>query len=179
MLHVESGSTDPIYMRLVLRPAIALSLTGLTLLAFQNCSPMQAKSTDMSSATGVQCRAQMKAEAMQKGHSFKCGNLQDYACERRIFSPDVEAKNYSTSECLEDGSACLNVEVRQFNTSHARAFEPAETFLAGAEYNREEVRCHHLFIYENMAVFEGEGESIAAALAGATDACEKAQESSL
>ena len=132
-----------------------------------------------SSQASAQCKAELKAEAL-KGTSpyvYHCDNFNNYRCERRVFSPNVATLSHSLKECLPGGDNCVDVEVNQFSTASALAAqEDAALFAAGGSYNREEVRCHHRYFYQGVAVFEGEGDSLEAALAGAMKACERAGE---
>ncbi len=160
----------------VRRSPITFSLLALcALLPFQNCG-QEMKSTQ-NEANSQQCKAQFKAEAIaaKMAPNFNCSDFNNYTCERRVFSPDVEPLSHYLKECVSTGEICVDVEVRQFNTASARSFEPAESFAPGAEYNREEFRCHHKYTYRNMAVFEGEGDSMEEALASAMRSCEEAR----
>lgn len=158
---------------------IAWSLVGLFLLIpFQNCGGQMKPATySDTSSSSLQCKAQVKAEAVAAFDpaSFECGNFNHYSCERRIFSPDVADMVHQLKECLVGGENCVDVEVRQFSTAAAKASgEDPSQFLPGGDYNREEVRCHHMFFYQDVAVFEGEGDSLEQALAQAMKACDQA-----
>lgn len=158
------------------RPLVLSLLILFALLPFQNCG--QEMSSAKSNGNSLQCRAQFKAEAVAARHSqfFNCSEFNNYQCERRLFSPDVENMSHSLKECIGTGEICVDVDVRQFSTAAARTFEPAEAFLPGGAYNREEFRCHHRYIYEGYAVFEGSGDSLEEALAAAMRSCEEAVE---
>lgn len=160
----------------VRRRPLTLSMLALcALLPFQNCGK-QMEANNYGDSNSQQCKAQLKSEAIasKSAPDFKCSEFNNYACERRIFSPDVESLSHLLKECSASGNICVDVEVRQFNTASAREFEPAAAFLPGGEYNREEFRCHHKYIYRGSAVFEGEGDSIDEALAMAMKSCESA-----
>lgn len=129
-------------------------------------------------ASSQQCKAQFKAEAVaaKMAPNFACSDFNNYSCERRVFSPDVEPLTHFLKECVSRGDICIDVEVRQFNTASARGYEPVGAFAPGGDYNREEFRCHHKYTYRNLAVFEGEGDSMEQALASAMGSCEQAGE---
>lgn len=158
------------------RPMSLAALALLVLLPFQNCS--SDLTAAKSQAASQQCKAQLKADAIAARGSgvFHCSEFNSYQCERRIFSPTLENMVHNLTECLGGGDICVDVEVRQINTSAARKYEPEESFAAGAEYNREEFRCHHRYIFKGLAVFEGQGESMEEALAMAMRSCEEAME---
>ena len=156
---------------------VGLSLLLLcALLPFQNCGQMTA-SHDATVSSSAQCRAKLKADALSVARpaDLNCSDFSQYRCERRIFSPDVENMSHSLRECSESGATCVDVEVRQFSTAAQRlAGEEASLFLPGGSYNREEVRCTHVYAYQNVRVFEGEGQSLEEALGQAVAACEHA-----
>ncbi len=161
----------------VRRRPLALALLALfALLPFQNCG--KDMSAARSSANSQQCKAQFKSEAIAARHSgvFNCSDFSNYQCERRVFSPDIENMSHSLKECLGRGEICVDVDVRQFNTASARAFEPPTSFLFGGTYNREEARCFHRYVYQGLAVFEGEGLILEEALAAAMKSCEESVE---
>jgi len=160
------------------RPA-AWSLVLLCLLIpFQNCGK-EMKAASYKDASSLQCKAQLKAEALANfdAGSFDCGNFNHYACERRIFSPTVDDLSHQLTECLPGGENCVDVEVHQFSTANLTGSEDPAFFEPGGSYNREEVRCHHRFLYEDTAIFEGEGDSLEEALSAAMKACDRAGES--
>lgn len=160
----------------VRRRPITLSLLALcALLPFQNCGK-QMEANNYDDSNSQQCKAQLKAEAIasKSAPAFNCSEFNNYSCERRVFSPDVESLSHLLKECTSSGEICVDVEVRQFNTASAKSSEPASAFLPGGEYNREEFRCHHKYTYRGVAVFEGEGDSIEEALASAMKSCESA-----
>lgn len=153
------------------RTYISLSLLLLALLPFQNCGqPMRAF---YSATSASQCLAKVKSEALKvsQNNFYDCESPDNYSCERRVFSPDVANNSLKRREC--DDGICVDVETRHFNTSQAREFEPAESFLPGAEYNRQEFRCSHRFNYQGIAVIDSEGESMSAALARVMDSCKQ------
>ena len=108
---------------------------------------------------------------------FRCDDFASYACERRIFNPDIETMTHSLKECLPGNRICVDVDVRQFNTSVARGpnSSPAD-FAPGGSYNNEEVRCYHRWFYNGMAIFEGDRPSLEESLSVAMAQCEKALE---
>lgn len=133
------------------------------------------------STSSQQCKAQMKAEAIEgvDPGAFRCGSFNNYACDRRVFAPDIANMVHTLKECLGTGETCVDVEVHQYNTAGARgAPEDEPQFLPGGSYNREEHRCHHKYFYRGVAVFEGEGENLGEALAAAMKACESAGDGS-
>lgn len=136
------------------------------------------RSVHSSANASSQCKAQFKAEALAAkiAPSFNCGDFNNYACERRVFSPDVESMVHLLKECVSGGEICVDVEVREISTAAAKLFEPPEMFVPHATYNREEVRCRHKYTYKNSAIFEGEGDSMELALAEAMHSCEQASE---
>lgn len=160
------------------RPAAVSLVLLLFLVPFQNCG-QKMQSASHKDASSTQCKAQLKAEALNgfDAGSFECGNFNHYQCERRIFSPDVGDLTHQLKECVAGGENCVDVDVRQFSTASQKAAgEDPALFVAGASYNREEVKCHHRFFYQDVAVFEGEGDSLEQALAAAMKACDVAGE---
>jgi hypothetical protein len=154
-------------------------LAAGVLLPFQNCGKGY-KSADFdlnSFSSSSQCRVAAKAEALQKLQVTRapvnCSDFNQYACERRIFAPGIQNLSHSLKQCTADGSICVDVDVFEYNTDVARAIASSASFAPGGEYNRQEVRCRHRFSYKGVAVFEGAGDSLEQALAGALDACEK------
>lgn len=124
------------------------------------------------------CRAQLKSEGLdflsKASFTIDCANFNDYQCERRIFSPQLESMSHSLKECLGSGDVCVDVDVRQFNTAAAQASgEPSQMFEPGGDYNREEVRCAHRFAYQGVLVFDGEDDNLESAMAHAISACER------
>ena len=128
----------------------------------------------------AQCKAKLineaKAELTAFPQGVNCADFNQYSCERRIFSPSVSDMTHSLKECLSQGSACVDVEVRQFNTASAAASGAPEDFLPGGDYNREEIRCSHKYVYRGLRVFQGEGDSLEEALAEALKYCERGAE---
>jgi len=167
---------------MVTRPVsrrLALSVIALfAVIPFQNCGQQMKSSTVAGSSQ--QCKAQMKAEAVDgvEPSAFRCGTFNNYACDRRIFSPDVADMSHLLKECIGEGETCVDVDVRQYNTAAARNPADEEMFSPGGSYNREEIRCHHKYFYRGVAVFEGEGDSLSEALAAAMKACESAGDGS-
>ncbi len=159
------------------RPWGYLLILLAVMLPFQNCGkPMHSsRSSDLSSTT--QCKAELKAEALKDvGHlNFSCGDFNNYACERRIFSPETENLSHKLMECAVGGEPCVEMSVLQFSTAAIQASgEDKDLFKKGGAYNREEVRCHHRYYYMGIPVFEGEGDSLEEALSQAMKACEGA-----
>jgi hypothetical protein len=103
-----------------------------------------------------------------------CADFNNYTCERRVFSPDVSDMSHALKECLPGDRICVDVEVREFNTSVARATASEASFAPGGEYNHQEVNCSHRMVYRGVALFTGHADSLAEALAQAMSACEKA-----
>lgn len=121
----------------------------------------------------------MREEAASYKLSAKelaCGDFNAYACERRIFSPEVSDLTESIKECVGSGNICVDVDVRQYNTATARNqnYTDASSFLPGGDYNHEEVRCHHKMVYRGTVIFEGASDSLEDSLARAMAACEQA-----
>lgn len=162
-----------------LRRPLTWSLVAFfALIPFQNCGQKMSSAHSSSSGSSMACRAQLKSEGIEflakASIPIDCGNFNDYQCERRIFSPDVETMSHSLKECLGTGDLCVDVDIRQFSTAEARAAgEPAEMFSPGGDYNREEVRCAHRFAYRGVPVFDGEDDNIESAMARAIAACER------
>jgi hypothetical protein len=148
------------------------------LIPFQNCGKQMKAATYSEGSSSAQCKAVLKAEALASfdAGSFECGNFNHYACDRRIFSPNVDDLSHQLKECVSGGQECVDVEVRQFSTAGLKSSEDPALFAPGEAYNREEIRCHHRFFYEDVALFEGEGESLEEALAAAMKACDRAGE---
>ena len=85
--------------------------------------------------------------------------------------------SHSLKECVPGGTICVDVDIRQFNTSAALGPESrAADFEPGGSYNHEEVKCAHRWRQNGMAVFTGDRESLEEALSEAMDACERASE---
>lgn len=148
------------------------------IVSFQNCG-RGFKSQEISSVS-AQCREAVKAAAPSyklTREELNCGDFNNYGCERRIFSPDLADMSHSLKECLPGDTICVDVDVRQFNTSAARRAEPIDeaAFAPGGEYNRQEVTCYHRMVYRGVSLFEGHADSLEASLAQAMSACEKSQ----
>lgn len=157
--------------------SVILFSTGVAL-AFQNCAT-QKDHLNLSSSSSAQCRTQLKAKVMAEKRpatELKCGDFNNYSCERRLFSPDVDNLQHSIRECSVGGTACVDMDVRQFNTSGLREGAPREAFLPGGDYNHEEVHCYHHYLLKGLAVFEGSADNLEQALAQAMSTCENAQE---
>ncbi len=148
------------------------------MVSFQNCGKgFQTKVTDSLSA---QCQAKIKESAPSfklSAEELNCSDFNQYSCERRIFSPDVSDISHSLKECLPGDQICVDVDVREFNTSSARklAGVSPESLQPGGEFNREEVHCYHRMVYRGVSLFEGSGETIEESLAHSMAACEQAQ----
>lgn len=144
-------------------------LAGGLLFPFQNCSQgfRTAAPTDLSSA---QCTAKMRADAATLNLDVNCDEVKDYACERRVFSPEVESRAETLSDCSR--GACIRVAARFFNT--AGAGDSQESYAPGGEYNHEEIHCYHRQTHRGLTLFEGEGDSIESSLAKAMAACKHA-----
>jgi len=152
-------------------------LTLLMVASFQNCSGKFKSSRAVLESSSAQCKAVLKAEvSAQKlpAAELRCGDFNSFACERRVFSPDVEDLSHSLKECMPGDQICVDVDVRQFNTSGARSPASESEFTEGGAYNREDVRCYHRLRVKGLAVLDGEGDSIEAALAQAMHSCEAA-----
>jgi hypothetical protein len=151
-------------------------LTGL-LVPFQNCGK-PFKSAELASATSSQCQAKLRESAPSlqlNSRDFNCGDFNSYGCERRIFRPHTSSLSESIKECLPGGETCVDVEVRQFDTSGLiTSSPPGPTFYEGGEYNREEVQCYHRGLYEGVSLFVGSADSLEESLALAMAACERA-----
>lgn len=141
---------------------------------------MKSANAQFASMASAQCKAKLVNEAKAELKAFpqgvNCADFNQYSCERRIFSPSVAEMTHSLKECVYGGSFCVDVEVRQFNTSAARASALAEDFQPGGDYNREEIRCSHKYVYRGLRVFQGDGESLEEALAQALRLCERGAE---
>lgn len=153
------------------------SFLGLGLIvSFQNCGKaFKPASTDGLSA---QCHANIKASAPANkltSGELHCGDFNLYACERRIFKPDIQDMSHSLKECLPGDSICVDVDVRQYNTSAGRKASGVTdaSYAEGGEFNREEVRCYHRMSYRGVALFEGEAATLEESLAKAMAACEQ------
>ena len=145
--------------------------------SFQNCGKgFQAKVTNSLSA---QCMAKIKKDAASfklSSADLNCSDFNNYVCERRIFAPEITDLSHSLKECLPGDQICVDVDVREFNTSPARKLAGVnpESFLPGGEYNREEVHCFHRMVYRGVSLFEGSGDSLEESLAHSMSACEQA-----
>lgn len=128
----------------------------------------------------AQCKAEIKNKAAQmkwQPGDFRCDDFSSYACERRIFSPDIETMSHALKECLPGDTICVDVDIRQYNTSTAR--DPASDkadFTPGGIYNHEEVRCYHRWLYKGVAIFEGDQATLEESLSEAMSACDRAWE---
>lgn len=148
-------------------------LATFVVFAFQNCGKGYGAKDALSSTK--QCQAKAKAEAAQSTLSatqLRCSDFNSYQCEQRVFSPDVEDMIHSLKECIAGTEICVDLEVRQFNTSGAKAGATPEQMQAGGDYNHDEIRCFHRHTVLGFVVFEGEGDSLEVALAKAMAACE-------
>jgi hypothetical protein len=154
---------------------------ALLLLPFQNCGT-GFKSAQLDQRSDLQCKGAMKAEALRQSWSaaeLDCGNLANYECERRIFSPDLATMSHQLKECLPGDKTCVDVNVFQFNTQAARkASQNQKDFEPGGSYNHEEIRCQHRFAYRGTRVFEAQRDSLEESLAAAMKACERATDKS-
>src|SRR5262249_46037916 len=56
--------------------------------------------------------------AKMLGPPRPCGDLVSYACERRVFAPEIRDSRHWQRECVAEG--CLEVDVLQFDTSAMR-----------------------------------------------------------
>jgi hypothetical protein len=150
-------------------------LFGLTL-PYQNCGNKMMSAHY--SAVSTQCRPAVKSQAILAKAAvmpqFHCEDFNNYSCEQRIFSPAVDNMTHFLRQCIENSTTCVDVEVHQFSTAAAQKNEAANLFAPGAAYNHDEFKCHHRFVYNGVAVFEGEGASLAEALAGALKECDGA-----
>ncbi|MBX3022213.1 MAG: hypothetical protein KF799_11115 [Bdellovibrionales bacterium] len=154
-------------------------LALLCIVSFQNCSSGFKANRDLAlDSSSVQCRAKMKAEvtaAKLPAAELRCSDFNAFACERRVFSPDASNLSHALKECLPGDRICVDVDVLEFNTAGARAPANEDEFKPGGSYNREDIRCYHRLRIKGVVVFEGVGDSLAEALAGAVHACEAAQ----
>jgi len=148
------------------------------LVSFQNCGKgFKATGSDSLSA---QCQANIKATAPSfklSAGQLNCSDFNNYICERRVFSPDVSDLAHALKECLPGDQICVDVDVREFNTSSARKLpeSTSEDFQPGGQFNHEEVKCMHRMVYRGVSLFEGNSDSIEEALAQAMKGCEQAQ----
>jgi hypothetical protein len=146
--------------------------------SFQNCGKGFQPANE-SVFNSAQCSAKIRAEAPSYKLSpsdLNCGDFNQYACERRIFSPDVTDLSESVKECVGSGDTCVDVDVRQFNTTPARTSGVTNdaSFAPGGDYNHEEVNCYHRMVYRGTSLFEGSAASLEESLAKAMSACEQA-----
>jgi hypothetical protein len=149
--------------------------------SFQNCGKGFHPAISESMSSSAKCTAKMRSEAAAfklSPSELNCGDFNAYACERRIFGPDVPDLAESIKECLPGGRICIDVDVRQFNTAKARAsgVVDAASFAPGGDYNHEEIHCYHRMVYRGISLFEGTADSIEESLAKAMAACEQAVE---
>ena len=151
----------------------------MTLFSFQNCGKSFKSATAESLSSSAQCNAKMREEVpllKLSAAQLRCGDFNAYACERRIFSPDVVDLSDSIKECIGGGETCIDVDVRQFSTALARARgigDPA-SFELGGDYNHEETHCYHRMVQRGISLFEGAADSIEESLSKAMAACEHA-----
>jgi hypothetical protein len=160
-----------------LRQKITYAILTLGMVvSFQNCGKgFQPVSADAFSS--AQCSAKMRAEASTLHLSpseLNCADFNAYACERRIFSPDTVDLSETVKECVPNSQICVDVDVRQFNTTPARAAASADQFQPGGDYNHEEVHCYHRMVYHGLSLFDASADSLEASLAKAMAACEQA-----
>lgn len=143
-----------------------MALITLLALPFHNCSTGFKSTTELS----VQCTEKVRAEgAKYKTENVDCVRASLYTCERRAFSPDVANGVSIAEECTAD--MCVQVTTRSFDTSAARAREPASEFQPGGEYNRDEVTCTHAYRYNDVAPFTGQASNLEQALVFAQLSC--------
>jgi hypothetical protein len=148
------------------------------IVSFQNCGKGFKSSTE-SVFSSAQCNAKVRSEAPSyklSASELNCGDFNQYACERRIFNPDSPDLTESVKECVGGGDTCVDVDIRQFNTSAARAsgVTDAASFAPGGDYNHEEVNCYHRMVYRGISLFEGSADSLEESLSKAMAACEQA-----
>lgn len=151
---------------------------ALLLTSFQNCGKGFESSIGLSKSSLCQAKIREQAQKLSwSASALRCGDMASYVCERRVFSPDVEDMSHVLTECVSDGGTCVEVQVRQFNTSVARTpAADASEFQPGGSYNHEEVKCYHRQLYQGLAIFSADGDSLAEALSGAMASCEAAAE---
>jgi len=151
-------------------------LTLGMVVSFQNCGKgFQPTAAD--SFSSAQCSAKMRAEASTlhlSASELNCGDFNAYACERRIFSPDTVDLSEAVKECVPNSQICVDVDVRQFNTTPARSTASDAQFQPGGDYNHEEIHCYHKMVYRGISLFDGSADSLEASLAKAMAACEQA-----
>jgi hypothetical protein len=153
-------------------------LVFLMLVSFQNCSGKPFESSRVTQSSSAQCKAEFIAKVIADklpADRLNCGDLNSFACERRVFSPDVQDMQHSLRECLPGDQTCVDVDVFQFNTA-GRAGSSSEQMAPGGDYNREEIRCYNKLQVRGNVVIQSDGDSVADALAKAMAACEGAQE---
>ena len=143
--------------------------------SFQNCGKGGFKSTG-SDALSSQCQATIKKAAPDfklSASELKCSDFNEYACERRVFSPDLSDMVHQLKECLPGERICVDVTIRQINTQAGyKVSEDPVDFAPGGQFNNQEVKCSHRMVYRGVALFEGNADSLEAALAQAMSACE-------
>lgn len=137
-----------------------VSACAVLVLFFQNCGDgfRSAGSKSLSSL----CTSSIKLAAKSTPLDVEtCQNIEEYFCERRVFSKDAENGVAEERECLASGD-CLNVTTRYYSTKHVEDTE---------DYNRSEVFCAHSHRVRDVAVYSGEAETLEEAIALAVASC--------
>lgn len=141
---------------------------------YVNCSGF--KGTDglsLSNLSSISCREKVQASAESKIEITQCENIENYKCERRIFSPSVENSSSDNEICgtFEGLPICVMTHLLSFNTEAARTPDSDAEFSEGGEFNREDFQCIYNLAGANTPLFQALGESVMDALSNAVQLC--------
>lgn len=165
-----------------LRKLKALGVIGVVVLTaafFQNCSKgyKASQSIASSSSASSQCKAEFAAKLIANkipAEDLRCGEAASYACERRVFRPNVASGESHEVTCLAGDQDCVEVDVRSFDTAGATEGSVPAQFEPGGDYNREEIRCFNRLQVRGSVVIEAEGDSLSSAFRKTVSACKAA-----
>jgi hypothetical protein len=126
-------------------------------------------------ANNSQCKLGPKTtlKLMNFQTSKHCTDLSSIICESRVFKPNINSGLDKSMLCAQSGPLgghCLEVQVRNFNTSSAEGSK--EDFEVGGAYNYEEFNCYYSsFKSEGQALINSTGASLEEALGELHSTC--------
>lgn len=154
---------------------LTLVLAGLVNgLLYVNCSGFKGMSSlSVANLSSASCRAKLQAAAESVVAVNDCQNVQNYSCERRVFSPVAGNTSFSSTECgaLDGRDVCVNTQTLSFNTEVARSPSSEKEFESGGEFNREEFQCIYNVKNSTAPLFQADGKSVIDALSHSVQHC--------
>lgn len=156
-----------------------VAVVVLTGAFFQNCSKgyQASRAIASSSSSSSQCKLEYAAKLIANkipAADLRCGEVASYACERRVFRPNVPSGERHEVTCLNGDEKCVEVDVRSFDTVGASQGAMPAQFEPGGDYNREEIRCYNRLQVRGSVVIQAEGDSLMSAFQKTVSACEAA-----